>query len=36
MTVNWIAERAQVTEQSVTFDGLMNPVQTDDKVEASS
>jgi trigger factor len=36
MTVNWVAERAQVTEQAVTFDGLMNPVQTDEKVEASS
>lgn len=36
MTVNWVADRAQVTEQAVTFDALMNPVQTDEKVEASS
>jgi trigger factor len=28
--VNWIAARAQVTEQSVSFDALMNPVQTGD------
>ena len=34
--VNWVVNHAQVTEESVTFDALMNPVQTDDKVEASS
>lgn len=28
--VNWIASRAQVSEQSVSFDALMNPVQTGD------
>ncbi|MCP5201361.1 MAG: trigger factor [Gammaproteobacteria bacterium] len=34
--VNWVAERAQVIEESTTFDALMNPVQTDETVEASS
>lgn len=34
--VNWVANHAQVTEESVTFDALMNPVQTDQKAEASS
>jgi trigger factor len=34
--VNWVAARAQISEQSISFDALMNPVQTDDKVEASS
>ena len=34
--VNWIAARAQQNEESVSFDALMNPVQTGTKVEASS
>jgi trigger factor len=34
--VNWVAEQATVSDESVSFDALMNPVQTDDKVEASS
>ncbi len=34
--VNWIAGSAQVTEQSVAFDALMNPVQTDTTTEAST
>ncbi len=34
--VNWIAGKAQVTEQSVAFDALMNPVQTDNTTEAST
>lgn len=34
--VNWVASQARVTEQSVSFDALMNPVQTGEKVEASS
>jgi trigger factor len=34
--VNWVAERAQVIEESTTFDALMNPVQTGETVEASS
>ena len=34
--VNWIASSAQVTEQSVAFDALMNPVQTDTTTEAST
>ncbi|MGE0483275.1 MAG: trigger factor [Gammaproteobacteria bacterium] len=34
--VNWVAERAQVIEETTTFDALMNPVQTDETVEASS
>ena len=34
--VNWVAEQAKVSEESLSFDALMNPVQTDDKVEASS
>lgn len=28
--VNWIVERAQVSEVPISFDDLMNPVQTDD------
>ncbi len=34
--VNWIASRAQLSEQAVTFDALMNPVQTDTTTEAST
>ena len=34
--VNWVADQAAVSDESVSFDALMNPVQTDDKVEASS
>ena len=34
--VNWIASRAQVSEQVVSFDALMNPVQTDNTTEAST
>lgn len=34
--VNWIASRAKVTEASISFDGLMNPVQTGQKVEANT
>ena len=34
--VNWIASRAQVSEQAVSFDALMNPVQTDNTTEAST
>ena len=34
--VNWIAGSAQVIEQSVAFDALMNPVQTDTTTEAST
>lgn len=34
--VNWVADQATVSDESVSFDALMNPVQTDDKVEASS
>ena len=34
--VNWIAGSAQVTEQSVAFDALMNPAQTDTTTEAST
>ncbi len=34
--VNWIASRAQVSEQTVSFDALMNPVQTDNTTEAST
>lgn len=34
--VNWIAGRAVVSVESISFDALMNPVQTDQKVEASS
>ena len=34
--VNWIASRAQLSEQAVTFDALMNPVQTDNTTEAST
>lgn len=36
VAVQWIAEKAQITEVDMTFDGLMNPVQTDDNSEASS
>ena len=28
--VNWIVGRAQVSEVPISFDDLMNPVQTDD------
>lgn len=34
--VNWIADQATVTETPISFDALMNPVQTDDNAEASS
>ncbi|MBK6657597.1 MAG: trigger factor [Proteobacteria bacterium] len=34
--VNWIAGRAQLSEQAVSFDALMNPVQTDNTTEAST
>lgn len=34
--VNWIAGRAHVSEQAVSFDALMNPVQTDNTTEAST
>ena len=34
--VNWIASRAQLSEQAVTFDALMNPVQTHTTTEAST
>ncbi len=34
--VNWVAQQAAVSDESLSFDALMNPVQTDDKVEASS
>jgi len=34
--VNWIAQRAQLTTESVSFDALMNPGQTDTQPEASS
>ena len=34
--VSWVVEQARVTTESVTFDALMNPVQTDDNPEASS
>ena len=34
--VNWIAGSAKVIEQSVAFDALMNPVQTDTTTEAST
>lgn len=34
--VNWVVDQARVTTESVTFDALMNPVQTDDNPEASS
>ena len=34
--VNWIASRAQLTESTIAFDALMNPVQTEIKTEASS
>lgn len=34
--VNWVANQAQVVEQTVSFDALMNPVQTGEEVEASS
>ena len=34
--VNWIAGNARVTEQSVAFDALMNPVQTGTTTEAST
>ncbi len=34
--VSWIVSQATVTETAISFDALMNPVQTDDKVEAST
>lgn len=34
--VNWIASRAKITETTVSFDALMDPVQTDNQTEASS
>lgn len=34
--VNWIAGRAQLSELAVSFDALMNPVQTDNTTEAST
>ncbi len=34
--VAWLAERAQVTEVTTTFDGLMNPMQTEENGEAES
>lgn len=34
--VNWIAERAILTETRISFDALMDPVQTDNTAEASS
>ena len=34
--VNWIADQASVTETPISFDALMNPVQTDDNAEAGS
>ena len=34
--VNWIAEKAKISEKSVSFDALMNPVQTEAEAEASS
>ena len=34
--VNWIAGQAKITETSLSFDALMDPVQTDNETEASS
>ncbi|MCZ6772700.1 MAG: trigger factor [Proteobacteria bacterium] len=34
--VNWIAERAILTETRISFDALMDPVQTDNTAEAGS
>ena len=34
--VNWISNQAMITETSLTFDALMDPVQTDDQAEVSS
>ncbi|MGR8920396.1 MAG: trigger factor [Gammaproteobacteria bacterium] len=34
--VNWVAEKARITEKTVSFDALMNPVQTATEAEASS
>ncbi|MCZ6663904.1 MAG: trigger factor [Gammaproteobacteria bacterium] len=34
--VNWIAERAILTETRISFDALMDPVQTDNTLEAGS
>ena len=34
--VNWIASQAKITETSLSFDALMEPVQTDNQTEASS
>jgi trigger factor len=33
--VNWIAEQAKITEVSMAFDALMNPVQTGQQLEAT-
>jgi len=36
LAVNWIADKAQQTDVPIAFDALMNPVQTDPQLEASS
>ncbi len=36
VAINWVAEKARISTESISFDALMNPVQTATDVEAST